>query len=154
MELCGEKKIYRRNDGTPSKKKFFGFNFYLQCNGKLSKKNRERLLSESRIHLGEIWEGLGLSDDMKIRNGVVNELDSNLLDIELLDIWNSMYLSFGYLITEFREKWEKEKIKEYQNGDFKLSSEFELLSERVSILESVVKRLDTNQPVKRIIGMG
>ena len=154
MELCAEKKVYRRNDGTPSKKKFYGFNFYLQCNEKLSKKNRERLLTESEIHLGEVWEGLGLSDDVKIRNGVVNELDSNQLDIELLEVWNSMYISFGYLMSEFKDKWEKEKLKEYSNGDFKLTGEFELLSERVSILESIVRRLDSNQPKKGIMGMG
>ena len=150
-----EKGLYRRNDGTPSKKKFYGFNFYLQCNEKLSRKNRDRLLTESMIHLGEVWEGLGLSDDVKIRNGVQNELDSNLQDVELLEIWNSHYNSFGYLMTEFRDKWEKEKLKEYNNGGFKLSNEFELLCERVSLLESSIKRLESNQtPNNRILNLG
>jgi len=41
----------------------------------------------------------------------VGELDSNLTDIELLEQWNQMYDVFGYLMSEFRTKWEKERTK-------------------------------------------
>ena len=37
-----------RNNGTPSNRKFKGFNFYIQSNEKLSKKNRKSLIIESK----------------------------------------------------------------------------------------------------------
>jgi hypothetical protein len=100
----------RRYDGTPSKKKFFGFNFYIQCNEKLSKTHRYQLLNESKSHLGLIYNSSSLSTEDKQRRGLVSELDSSLTDLELLEIWNPIYEEFGYLIPEFKDKWESKQI--------------------------------------------
>lgn len=102
--------INRRYDGTPSKRKFYGFNFYIQCNEKLSKTHRNQLLNESKSYLGLIYNSSSLSTEDKQRRGLVSELDSSLTDLELLDIWNPIYEEFGYMIPEFKEKWESKQI--------------------------------------------
>ena len=65
----------------------------------------------------------------------MGELDSNLTDIELLEQWNPMYDVFGYLISEFRMKWEKERTKEYKFQTFQKSEDYEELSQRLSKME-------------------
>ena len=125
----------KKYDGTPSKKKFKGYNFYIQCNERLSKKNRENLLRTSPIHLGEVFSSLPLSTDKLVTGGLVSELDSNLTDIELLEQWNQMYDVFGYLMSEFRTKWEKERTKEFKIQTFQNSEDYEELSQRLSKME-------------------
>ena len=121
-------------DGTPSKKKFRGFNFYIQCNEKLSQNNRKTLLRTSTIHLSEIESKLMVKEERRLTK-LVFHLDSNLSDWELLDQWNMMYDNFGYLMSGFKKKWEDKRIKEFGNQNFKPSIEFEELVERVSRLE-------------------
>ena len=121
-------------DGTPSKKKFRGFNFYIQCNEKLSKNNRKTLLRTSTIHLSEVESKLMVKEERKLSK-LVFELDSNLSDWELLDQWNLMYENFGYMMSKFKKKWEDERIKEFGKQTFKPSIEFEELVQRVSKLE-------------------
>jgi len=99
-----------RNNGTPSHRKFKGFNFYIQCNEKLKKSNRERLLKESEVHLNEVTSSLPQTIEELIRMGVVSELDSSLTDYELLGQWNQIYDEYGYLMSEFSEQWKKEKL--------------------------------------------
>ena len=99
-----------RNNGTPSNRKFKGFNFYIQCNEKLKQSNRERLLKESEVHLNEVTSSLPQTMEEQIRMGVVSELDLSLNDYELLKQWNHMYDEYGYLMSEFSEQWEKEKM--------------------------------------------
>ena len=99
-----------RNNGTPSNRKFKGFNFYIQCNEKLSQSNRKRLLKESEVHLNEVTSSLPQTIEELIRMGIVSELDSSLTDYELLKQWNHMYDEYGYLMSEFSEKWEKEMM--------------------------------------------
>jgi hypothetical protein len=105
---------YRRNNGSPSQRKFLGFNFYIQCNGKLSRKNRETLIIQSENYLNSIYHSLPISLGEKIIRGISNELDSGLTDLELLDEWNSIYERYGYLIPELKERWEKRYLKEVQ----------------------------------------
>lgn len=124
----------RKFDGTPSKKKFKGYNYYIQCNEKLSKNNRKTLLRTSMIHLGEVESQLRLDERRGLKK-LVFELDSNLSDWELLDQWNMMYENFGCMMSKFRKKWEDERIKEFGKQTFKPSFEFEELIERVSRLE-------------------
>jgi hypothetical protein len=104
----------KRNNGTPSRRKFLGFDFYIQCNEKLSRKNRETLLTKSEYYLNSINHSLPISLDEKINRGISNELDCGLTDLELLDEWNSMYERYGYLIPELKEKWEKRYLKKVQ----------------------------------------
>jgi len=99
-----------RNNGTPSHRKFKGFNFYIQCNEKLSQSNRERILMESEVHLNEVTSSLPQPIEEQIRMGVIDELDSSLTDYELLEQWNGMYDEYGYLMSEFSEQWKKEKM--------------------------------------------
>jgi len=101
---------YPRNNGTPSNRKFKGFNFYIQCNEKLKQSNRERLLRESEIHLNEVTSSLPQPIEEQIRMGVIDELDPSLTDYELLEQWNKMYNEYGYLMSGFSEQWEKEMM--------------------------------------------
>ena len=81
--------------------------------------------------------------ETKIKMGIESELDSSLSDWELKDIWNEMYNRYGYLMSEFKEQWHKEQLKDYNETVFKQSKEFEELEERISILENEVMKLKT-----------
>jgi hypothetical protein len=140
-----------RYTGEPSRRKFLGLGFYIQSNEKLSKKNREKLLKESVIHLEEVINGLNLDGSNIHSYGIVQELDSNLSDYELLEIWNPIYEKYGYLMNEFREKWEESKLKGFKNQSFKPSDEFEELKARVSKLENEVMKLKLNK-IKGMLG--
>ncbi len=149
------KKIHRkkRYDGTPSKKKFYGFNFYIQCNEKLSKTHRNHLLTESKSYLGLIYNSSSLSTEDQQRRGLVSELDSSLTDLELLEIWNPIYEEFGYMIPEFRDKWEskqipKGKIQTKVSGFEKSENEINELRCMILQLQILVKKS------KLVEGMG
>ena len=131
-----------RNDGTPSKRKFKGFNFYIQGNEKLSKRNRKRLLTESEVYLNEVISSLPLSVEDQIRKGVIGELDSTQTDYELLGQWNQMYDHYGYLMSDFRDQWEKEKIG--NKSPTEVPSIIQILISRIEELENrVFKTEDT-----------
>ena len=124
----------KKFDGTPSKKKFKGYDYYIQCNDKLSKKNRKSLLRTSSKHLSEVRSKLMINEERELSK-LVFDLDPNLTDWELLDQWNMMYENFGYLMTKFSKKWEDSRIKDFGKETFKPSIEFEELVQRVSKLE-------------------
>jgi len=127
-----------RNNGTPSHRKFKGFNFYIQCNEKLKKSNRERLLKESEVYLNEVTSSLPQPIEEQIRIGVVSELDSTLTDYELLEQWNQIYDEYGYLMSEFSEQWEREKMGKGSVKEKKPTIIQTLLDE----IESLKNRLD------------
>ena len=129
-----------RNDGTPSKRKFKGFNFYIQGNEKLSKRNRKRLLTESEVYLNEVISSLPLSVEDQIRKGVIGELDSTQTDYELLGQWNQMYDNYGYLMSGFRDQWEKEKIG--KKPPVEEPSIIQILISRIEELEQRVLNLE------------
>ena len=129
-----------RNDGTPSRRKFKGFNFYIQGNEKLSKKNRIRLLKESEVHLNEVTSSLTQSVEDQIQMGVIGELDSTLTDYELLGQWNQMYDNYGYLMSGFRDQWEKEKIG--KKPPVEEPSMIQILISRIEELEQRVLNLE------------
>lgn len=148
-----KKYLNRRNKGTPSKRKFYGFNFYIQCNEKLSKTHRNLLLTKSKSHLGLIYNSSSLSTEDKQRRGLASELDSSLTDIELLDIWNPIYDEFGYMIPEFKDKWEskhipKEKIQTKVSEFEKSENELNELRCMILQLQILVKKS------KYVEGMG
>lgn len=143
---------YPRNNGTPSQRKFKGFNFYIQCNEKLSQRNRERILMESEVHLNEVTSSLPHPIDEQIRMGVISELDSNLTDYELLGGWNKMYDEYGYLMSEFSEQWEKEKmgtipIQKTPSIVQTLMDEIESLKSRVNQLEKLKTKSITSHSI-------
>lgn len=140
-------------DGTPSKKKFYGFNFYIQCNEKLSKIHRNQLLNESRSYLGLIYNSSSLSIENKQKIGLVSELDSSLTDIELLEIWNPIYEEFGYLIPEFKHKWESRQIPKWEIQTKK--SKFEKSENEVNELKFRIVKLEILlRNSKYVEGMG
>jgi len=138
-----------RNDGTPSRIKFQGFDFYIQCNEKLSRKNRETLLTKSENYLGSIYHSLPMSLDEKINKGISNGLDGSSTDLELLDEWNSMYERYGYLIPDFKDKWEKKFLK----GDTKSykPSNDEKFESKINELEFRIRQLELQLGKKRYV---
>ena len=143
------KYLTKRNDGTPSRRKFLGFDFYIQCNEKLSRKNRETLLTKSENYLGSISHSLPMSLDEKINKGISNELDGSLTDLELLDEWNSIYERYGYLIPNFKDKWEKKSLK----GETKSCkpSNFEKFESKINDLEFRIRQLELQLNKKRYV---
>jgi hypothetical protein len=129
-----------RNNGKPSKRKFLGFGYYIQCNGKLSIKNRESLIEKSEIYLNSISNNLNLSTEEKINKGITNELDSNLTDYELLEIWNPIYEKYGFLIPDFKDKWESRHLKEDSN--FIKTSNIDKFESKINELEFRIKLLE------------
>jgi hypothetical protein len=134
-----------RNTGSPSKRKFKGFGYYLMGNDKLSKKNREEFLSKSSSILEIVFHSLPFLTETKVGMNIYSEMDSNLSDLELLDQWNHMYDNYGYLMSEFKEKWENEKHKRTPSfkppQKFEHQSEIEELKQRIYQLEMEVKLL-------------
>lgn len=141
----GKKYKSPRNTGQPSNRKFKGFGFYLMGNDKLSKKNREVFLSQSSSILQQVVDSLPHDTETLMGMGVISEMDSSLSDYELLDQWNLMYDTYGYLMDEFKEKWEKEQLKGEPkfkpNSKFEYQSEIEELKKRIGQLEMEVKLL-------------
>ena len=141
-----------RNNGTPSNRKFKGFNFYIQCNEKLSQSNRERILMESEVHLNEVTSSLPQPIEEQIRMGIISELDSNLTDYELLGGWNKMYDEYGYMMSEFSEQWEKENmgtipIQKTPSIVQTLMDEIESLKNRVNQLEKLKTKSITSHSI-------
>lgn len=144
---------HRRYDGTPSKRKFYGFNFYIQCNEKLSKRDKTTLLTNSKNYLGLIYNSSSLSTEDKQRRGLVSELDSSLTDLELLEIWNPIYEEFGYMIPEFKDKWESKQIPKgkIQTKD----SEFEKTDNEMNDMRCRILQLEILLRKSRLVeGMG
>ena len=135
-----------RYTGQKSLNKIKGFGYYIHSNEKLTKKERADFLNRGNKALIEIYNSLNMSVEIKINAGISGELDSSLTDIELKDIWNSTYEKYGFLSSEFKEKWEKEVLRG-DNKFFKQSEKFENenklqeLIERVEALEMEVKLL-------------
>ncbi len=151
--INNKKYLLKRNDGSPSKKKFYGFDFYIQCNEKLSKTHRNLLLNESKSHLELIYNSSSLSTEDKQRRGLVSELDSSLTDLELLEIWNPIYEEFGYMIPKYKEKWESKQIPKgkIQTKD----SEFEKTESLLNELKCRIVQLEImNRKNKLVEGMG
>jgi hypothetical protein len=140
-----KKYLSPRNSGQPSLRKFKGFGYYLMGNDKLSKKNREEFISKSSSILQRVYHSLPNDTETKMSMNLYSEMDSNLSDLELLNQWNHMYDTYGYLIDEFREKWEKEQLKGEPsfkpNSKFEYHSEIEELKQQISQLEMEVQML-------------
>ncbi len=89
----------------------------------------------------------------KQRRGLVSELDSSITDLELLEIWNPIYEEFGYMISEFKDKWEskripKGKIQTVKSKFEKSDNELNNLRCRIVQLEILLKKS------KYVEGMG
>ena len=142
-----------RNNGIPSRRKFEGFNFYIQCNEKLSRKNRKELISKSEVYLNKIFNSINLTEEEKINRGITNGLDSNLTDYELLEIWNPIYEKYGFHLPEFKDKWENKHLKEDSNPI--KTSNVEMFESKINELEFRIKQLENKLLKNKYIeGMG
>jgi len=83
---------------TPSK--VLGFDFYIQTNDKLKKRDRVTLLSKGNNYFSAYNDN--------------NELDNSLTDIEIVDEWNQFFSEKGFMIPEFSDKW----LKRFAPKDF------------------------------------
>jgi hypothetical protein len=90
-----------------------------------------------------------MSLDEKINKGISNELDGSLTDLELLDEWNSIYERYGYLIPNFKDKWEKKSLK----GETKSCkpSNFEKFESKINDLEFRIRQLELQLNKKRYV---
>jgi len=50
-------------------------------------------------------------------------LDSNYNDIELIETWNEIYNSYGYMMDPFVEKWEREFIPNISENDIETNED-------------------------------
>jgi hypothetical protein len=94
--------------------KIDGFNYYLNQKGKLSRKQRNDLLKRGNIYIGELVDRIS---KMKVNNERIKYLDSNWTDIELMDYWNDFFMSYGNLIIDLMDNWEKLYLKGKTFGD-------------------------------------
>lgn len=137
----------KRNDGTPSRRKFLGFDFYLQCNEKLSRKNRETLLTKSENYLGSIYHSINIPTEVKIKKGIIDSLDPDSTDLELIEEWNSMYERYGYLIPELKDKWEKRYNKDFQSSN--KPSKTDKFESKINELEFRIRKLEIELKMSR-----
>ena len=84
---------------------------------------------------------------------MVSELDSSLTDLELMDIWNPIYEEFGYMISEFKDKWESKRI---PKGKIQtMDSEFEKTENEMNELRCMILQLQILvKKSKYVEGMG
>ena len=90
-----------------------GFNFYIQDRERIKLFQRRILLEQSEVYINEIKEKQnqeGKSFEHLIKGCQLFELDPNHHDLELMEHWNEIYDEYGYLIDDFKSKWEREKF--------------------------------------------
>lgn len=93
-----------------------GFNFYIQKNGKLLKKERIILLS-----LGDSY----IEDVQSIINEKLHNLDNTWTDDEIVSYWNSFYDNYGRLVPRFSLQFDREISKSYEREMKKYEREFD-----------------------------
>ncbi|MGM1056310.1 MAG: hypothetical protein ACQEWG_10545 [Bacteroidota bacterium] len=59
-----------------------------------------------------IDEKVGIGGNLDSVYKTIQHLDPSLSDIELIEIWNSIYDKHGCRIPVFREKWNREFLKD------------------------------------------
>ena len=105
------------------------------------------------VYLNKIFNSIHLTEEEKIRKGITNELDTNLTDYELLEIWNPIYEKYGFLIPDFKDKWENKYLKEDSNSI--KTSNVEIFESKINELEFRIKQLENKLlKSKYIEGMG
>ncbi len=118
-----------------------GFDFRIQINDKLSKKNRESLLRQSVLYINEIAQ----------HDSSIDYLDESWSDFELLDVWNKFFENHGYRFPDFEEKWNRKYLG--NKSDFGAENESNSSSE--IDLDSVRKKFGIIKKQKfDLTGMG
>jgi len=118
-----------------------GFDFRIQINDKLSKKNRESLLSQSVVYINEIAQ----------HDSSIDYLDESWSDFELLDVWNKFFENHGYRFPDFEEKWNRK----YLGNKSDFGAENESLATSEIDLDAVRKKFGIIKKQKfDLTGMG
>lgn len=91
--------------------KIKGFDFYIQDRERLKPFQRRILLDKSEVYINEIKNMIYPNDNSfeSTMNGP-DYLDPDHHDTELMEHWNDIYDRYGYLINDFKSKWEREFI--------------------------------------------
>jgi len=80
---------------------------------------------------------------------VCSESDNTLDDNELLSDWNFAYENYGFVMSRFSSKWEKEYIKTSNQP----KPEFQTLLQRIESLETRIGELE-KEKLSRFKGIG
>ncbi|MCX6194296.1 MAG: hypothetical protein NTX34_07425 [Cytophagales bacterium] len=115
-----------------------GFDFRIQSNDKLSKKNRTKLIVESERFINQIIEEQSMLGIERVDKLAI-PLDSSNSDFELLEHWNSFYAKYGHRFSEFEEKWHKQFVRKVGNSEFEEIEESQKLDIKERLLS--IKRL-------------
>jgi hypothetical protein len=81
--------------------KLKGFDYYLRNEGKLRPNQRIDFLIKSEDYISKINQ---------ISATKFPYMDTNMSDLELLEIWNEIWWGCGWVIDEFKDKWFRERI--------------------------------------------
>jgi hypothetical protein len=87
--------------------KVLGFNFYIQRNEKLLKKQRKILIEKGSDYISEV-------ENKYNSHLLISNLDPKFNDLELMETWNQFYIQYGILIPEFKTEIENRLSKEYE----------------------------------------
>ncbi|MEY2646149.1 MAG: hypothetical protein RL158_125 [Bacteroidota bacterium] len=113
-----EKKVKRSYIKGGVGGKVLGFNFYVQRNGKLLKRERKILLMKGSDYIEEVRS---LFKNILMLDG----LDNTLTDDENIDNWNRFYEQYGGMILDFKQKFEKEVSQSFEKEMKKYEREFD-----------------------------
>lgn len=103
-----EKAIKRTYKSGGQYGKAEGLNLYIQRNGKLTKSDRAKLLKLSEQYIEEIQSQLP-------KKTKIDFLDNSHSDIELIESWNKTYFTYGFMISKFKDKFER-KSKSFKSS--------------------------------------
>lgn len=87
-----------------------GFNYYIQRNEKLKKRERTSLIRKSAAYFATVQQMEGNKSQISI-----TELDEKMNDVELMEHWNRFYERYGNHFPEFREQIRRERMKRITN---------------------------------------
>lgn len=91
-----------------------GFNFYIQKNDRLTKKDRRELIRKSEDYFQTVIHQYG---KRKIPSDLPSELDPTFTDLEMMEIWNDFYDNYGSRFPEFRKQIERESLREFSDKE-------------------------------------
>lgn len=81
--------------------KLKGFDYYLRYETKLRPNQRKDFLVRSEEYISKINE---------ISATKYSHMDESLTDIELMEMWNEIWWTWGWVIDEFKDKWFRERM--------------------------------------------
>ena len=81
--------------------KLKGFEYYLRSENKIRPNQRRDFLIKSEGYIGMINE---------LASEPISYMDSSMSDIELMEVWTEIYHNWGWVVSEFKDRWIREKL--------------------------------------------